>query len=96
MPSQTVELQPTRARTLAGIGTTAAERSFQISINNCPKGYNRIFYRLKPMGDNVETSAGVLPLSAQSTAKGVRIRVTDSAGAPVAFDTSNRIDVMTQ
>ncbi|MBR7539175.1 hypothetical protein KC221_23600, partial [Mycobacterium tuberculosis] len=33
-----------------------------------------------------------MPLSAQSTAKGVRIRVTDSAGAAVVFDTSNRID----
>lgn len=91
VPSQTVELQPTRARTLAGIGTTAAERSFQISINNCPKGYNKILYRLKPLGDTVETSAGVLPLSAQSTAKGVRIRVTDSAGAAVVFDTPTRI-----
>ena len=92
VPSQTVELQPTRARSLAGIGATAAERSFQISINDCPKGYNKIFYRLKPVGDTIETSAGVLPLSPESTAKGVRIRVTDGAGAPVVFDTSTRID----
>ncbi len=92
VPSQTVELQPTRARSLTGIGATAAERSFQISINDCPKGYNKIFYRLKPVGDTLETSAGVLPLSPESTAKGVRIRVTDGAGAPVVFDTSTRID----
>lgn len=92
VPSQTVELQPTRARSLTGIGATAAERSFQISINDCPKGYNKVLYRLKPVGDTIETSAGVLPLSPESTAKGVRIKVTDGAGAPVVFDTSTRID----
>jgi type 1 fimbria pilin len=92
VPSQTVELQPALARSLTGIGATAGERSFQININGCPKGYNKIFYRLKPVGDTIETSAGVLPLSPKSTAKGVRIRVTDSAGAAVVFDTSTRID----
>jgi type 1 fimbria pilin len=91
VPSQTIELPPTRAGSFKGIGTTAAERSFQISINDCPKGYNKIFYRLKPVGDTVETTAGVLPLSPESTAKGVRIRVTDSAAA-VVFDTSTRVD----
>lgn len=92
VPSRTVELQPARVGRLTGVGATAGERSFQINIDDCPKGYNKILYRLKPVGDTVGTSAGVLPLSAESTAKGVRIRVTDSAGAPVAFDTSNRID----
>ncbi|WP_407489140.1 fimbrial protein [Ralstonia sp. AB28-3] len=92
VPSRTVELQPARVGRLTGVGATAGERSFQINIDDCPKGYNKILYRLKPVGDTVETSAGVLPLSAESTAKGVRIRVTDSAGAAVVFDTSNRID----
>ncbi len=92
VPSRTVELQPARAGRLTGIGATAGERSFQININDCPKGYNKILYRLKPMGDTVETSAGVLPLSPESTAQGVRIRVTDSAGAAVVFDTSTGID----
>lgn len=92
VPSQAVALQPATARSLTGIGATAGERSFQININDCPKGYNKIFYRLKPAGDTIETSAGVLPLSPESTAKGVRIRVTDSAGAAVVFDTSTGID----
>ena len=92
VPSQAVALQPATARSLTGIGATAGERSFQISINDCPKGYNKVLYRLKPVGDTIETSAGVLPLSPESTAKGVRIKVTDGAGAPVVFDTSTRID----
>ncbi len=92
VPSQAVELPSTRASSLKGVGTTAGERSFQINVNDCPKGYNKILYRLKPVGDTIETSAGVLPLSPESTAKGVRIRVTDSAGAAVLFDTSIRID----
>jgi type 1 fimbria pilin len=92
VPSQTVELQPARAGSLTGIGTTAGERSFHISINDCPKGYNKVFYTLKPVGDSIENSPGVLPLSPESTAKGVRIKVTDNAGAAVVFDKSTRID----
>lgn len=92
VPSQTVELPSTRARSLTGIGTTAGERSFQIQINSCPKGYNKVLYRLKPVGDTIEKSPGVLPLSADSTAKGVKIKVTDSAGAPAVFDTSIEVD----
>lgn len=92
VPSQTVALPPTQARILAGVGTTAGERSFQININNCPKGYNKILYKLKPVGDTIENSPGVLPLSAESTAKGVKIKVTDSAGAAFVFDKSIQVD----
>ncbi len=92
VPSQAVELPSTRARSLTGIGTTAGERSFQIQINSCPKGYNKVLYRLKPAGDTIEKSPGVLPLSADSSAKGVKIKVTDNAGAPAVFDTSIQLD----
>lgn len=92
VPSQTVELPSTRVGRLTGIGTTAGERSFQIQINNCPKGYNKILYRLTPEGGTIENAPGVLPLSADSTAKGVKIKVTDNAGAAAAFDTSTAVD----
>ncbi|TXD59509.1 type 1 fimbrial protein [Ralstonia sp. TCR112] len=92
VPSQTVELPSTRARSLTGIGTTAGERSFQIQINSCPKGYNKVLYRLKPVGDAIEKSPGVLPLSSDSTAKGVKIKVTDTAGIPAVFDKSIQVD----
>ncbi|UGS92363.1 type 1 fimbrial protein [Ralstonia wenshanensis] len=92
VPSQTVVLPSTRAGRLTGIGTTAGGRSFQIQINNCPKGYNKILYRLTPEGGTIENAPGVLPLSADSTAKGVKIKVTDNAGAAAAFDTSTAVD----
>lgn len=92
VPSQTVELPSTRAGSLTGIGTTAGERSFQIQIDNCPKGFNKVLYRLKPEGGTIEKAPGVLPLSADSTAKGVKIKVTDNAGAAAAFDTSISVD----
>lgn len=92
VPSQTVVLPSTRAGSLTGIGTTAGERSFQIQINNCPKGYSKILYRLTPEGGTIENAPGVLPLSADSTAKGVKIKVTDNAGAAAAFDTSTAVD----
>lgn len=92
VPNQTVALPSTRARSLTGIGTTAGERSFQIQINNCPKGYNKVLYRLTPVGGTIENAPGVLPLSADSTAKGVKIKVTDNAGAAADFNTSIAVD----
>ncbi|MFS2106019.1 MULTISPECIES: fimbrial protein [unclassified Ralstonia] len=91
VPSQAVELPPTVGRRLDGIGSTAGVRDFQIKINNCPKGYNRVGYTLQPMGGVVDTP-GVLPLATDSTAKGVKIRLTGRDGLAAKFGTSLKVD----
>ncbi len=91
VPSQTVQLPPTIGRRLDGIGSTAGVRDFNIKVNNCPKGYNRVGYTLEPMGGVVDTP-GVLPLATDSTAKGVKIRLTDRNGVAARFGTSIKVD----
>lgn len=91
VPSQTVELPPTIERKLNRIGSTDGVRDFQIKVNNCPKGYNRVGYTLEPMGGVVDTP-GVLPLATDSTAKGVKIRLTDRNGVAAQFGTSIKVD----
>ncbi|HWV03872.1 fimbrial protein [Burkholderiaceae bacterium 26] len=91
VPSQTVELPPTIGRKLGGVGSTAGVRDFQIKINNCPKGYNRVGYTLQPMG-GVADAPGVLPLGTDSTAKGVKIRLANRNGTAAKFGTSLKLD----
>ncbi|MCP1174117.1 fimbrial protein [Ralstonia chuxiongensis] len=91
VPSQTVELPPTVGRRLEGIGSTAGVRDFNIKVNGCPKGYNRVGYTLEPMG-GVADAPGVLPLGTDSTAKGVKIRLTGRDGLAAKFGTSIKVD----
>lgn len=91
VPSQTVDLPPTVFRKLTGVGSVAGVSDFQIKINSCPKGYNRVGYTLEPMG-GVADSPGVLPLSADSTVKGVKIRLADRNGVAAPFGTSIKVD----
>ncbi|CAJ0709662.1 fimbrial protein [Ralstonia thomasii] len=91
VPSQTVDLPPTIVRKLTGVGSVAGVSDFQIKINSCPKGYNRVGYTLEPMG-GVADSPGVLPLSADSTVKGVKIRLADRNGVAAQFGTSIKVD----
>ncbi|WP_025807865.1 fimbrial protein [Pseudomonas chlororaphis] len=92
VPSQTVKLPKTLIYHLAQVGSTAGTQSFQININNCPRGYNRIGYTLDPVGGVIANSPGVLPLAGGSTASGIKIRVENTQGAPATMDTSITVD----
>ncbi|MCP1174116.1 fimbrial protein [Ralstonia chuxiongensis] len=91
VPTQTVQLPPTIVRNVGGLGSTFGTREFQIKINSCPKGYNRVGYTLEPMG-GVADAPGVLPLGTDSTATGVKIRLTDRDGVAAKFGTSIKVD----
>ncbi|WIE52606.1 fimbrial protein [Pseudomonas sp. GM17] len=92
VPNQTVKLPKTLLNRLDRIGSTAGTQSFQIQINNCPKGYNRIGYTLDPVGGVIANSPGVLPLTGGSSASGIKIRVENAQGAPATLGTSVAVD----
>ncbi|WP_447776363.1 fimbrial protein [Pseudomonas chlororaphis] len=92
VPSQTVKLPKTLIQRLERIGSTAGTQSFQIQVNNCPKGYNRIGYTLDPVGGVIENSPGVLPLAGGSTASGIKIRVENAQGTPATMGSSITVD----
>ncbi|WMI97312.1 fimbrial protein [Pseudomonas chlororaphis subsp. aurantiaca] len=92
VPSQTVKLPKTLIQRLERVDSTAGTQSFQIKINNCPRGYNRIGYTLDPVGGVVANSPGVLPLAGGSTASGIKIRVENAQGAPAIMETSITLD----
>ncbi len=92
VPAQSVMLPNASLHKFGGVGSTVGAHSFQIKINNCPKGYNQIGYTLDPVGGVIAGSPGVLPLAADSTASGVKIRIADSDGVPAAFEKSVKVD----
>ncbi|WP_238534102.1 fimbrial protein [Pseudomonas chlororaphis] len=92
VPSQTVKLPSTMLNKLDQVGSTAGTKNFQIQVNNCPKGYNRIGYLLEPVGGVIENAPGVLPLTGGSTASGVKIQITDDKGQPATMGTSIQVD----
>ncbi|WP_097303865.1 fimbrial protein [Pseudomonas chlororaphis] len=92
VPGQTVKLPKTLIQRLERVGLTAGTQSFQIQVNNCPKGYNRIGYTLDPVGSVIANSPGVLPLAGGSTASGIKIRVENAQGAPATLGTSITLD----
>lgn len=92
VPSQTVTLPKTLIQRLERVGSTAGTKSFQIQINNCPKGYNRVGYTLDPIGGVIVNSPGVLPLAGGSTASGIKIRVENAQGTPATMATSITLD----
>ncbi|QCP54835.1 type 1 fimbrial protein [Trinickia violacea] len=88
VPAQTVTLLDATLKQFGDVGSTVGTQSFQIRINNCPQGYNRVGYTLNPTGGVIANAPGVLPLTAGSTARGVKIRVADNKGVPAIFGTS--------
>ncbi|KWF93169.1 fimbrial protein [Burkholderia diffusa] len=92
VPAQTVTLPSGSLNKFGNVGSTVGAHSFRIRVNNCPKGYNRIGYMLEPRGGAIANSPGVLPLTAGSTAGGVKIRVADDKGVPAVFGTSITVD----
>lgn len=92
VPNQTVTLPKESLSKLGHVGSTIGMKNFQIQVNNCPKGYNRVGYTLEPVGGTIANSPGVLPLASGSTASGVKIRVENAQGAPATLGTSITVD----
>ncbi|SDD02081.1 fimbrial protein [Paraburkholderia lycopersici] len=91
VPNQTITLPSVSSGNFSGLGTTSGAQNFSITLQNCPAGVSRVGYSLTPVGSETTGYAGTLPLGSGSTATGVRIRVTDTNGTPVTFNTSNKL-----
>ncbi|WP_271408823.1 fimbrial protein [Pseudomonas sp. Q1-7] len=81
--NQTVKLSPTTSAQLPGVGMTTGATPFNLVINDCPQGFNRIGYSIQPVGGIMVGGSGTLPLLAGSSATGLAIRIVDASGIPL-------------
>ncbi|WP_196799189.1 fimbrial protein [Burkholderia pseudomultivorans] len=88
VPDQNVKLPPVSSGQLRGIGATAGDTPFNLSVTGCPRGFNRVGYTLVPAGGAVAEGSGTLPLLPESTATGASIRLVDASGTPPKFGAS--------
>lgn len=88
VPDQNVKLPPISSGQLRGIGATAADTPFNLAVNKCPPGFNRVGYTILPAGGSVAEGSGTLPLLPDSAATGASIRVVDASGTPPKFGVS--------
>ncbi|WP_175793987.1 fimbrial protein [Burkholderia ambifaria] len=91
IPDQTVVLPGISSARFGGIGTTAGfpgSMPFELKFNNCPAGFARVGYSIKPVGAPVQAVSGTLPLGQGSTGSGIGIQLVDRTNVPVSFNTS--------
>ncbi|QFZ85605.1 fimbrial protein [Variovorax paradoxus] len=86
--NQTLTLAPAVVPQFKGPGTTSGKRAFNIQLENCPAGFNRVGHLLTAVGGQVPGIPGALKPVAGSTASGVAIKLTDAGDAPAQFGTS--------
>ena len=92
IPDQTVTLPPVQNRDFNGVGSTAGATDFQVQLNNCPAGYNRIGYQLAPLDDVVVGTPGGMQLRPDARASGIGIHIADAAtGQPLTLRKSHTV-----
>ncbi|KVM54560.1 fimbrial protein [Burkholderia ubonensis] len=89
VPDQTITLPSVQQNAFNGVGSTTGTVDFQLRLNNCPAGYNRIGYQLSPLDGAVAGRPGTLQLRPESTAAGVGIQIADGmTGNPLPLQQS--------
>lgn len=81
-PDVDVQLGRHMTTEFAGPGYTSAPVDFQVKLNSCEPGMNRIRYRIDPATMVSNATQSVVALDGTSTASGVGVQLLVSAGNP--------------
>lgn len=60
--------------------------NFDIALNQCPEGIDRVTYTLQANTSVIDREGGLVALDATSTVKGVGLRIMDGDGTALALD----------
>ncbi len=86
-PSFTVPLGTHLASEFTRAGATTTAVSFNINLNNCPKGMAGVRYRIDPTTSVVNAGQSVVALDTNALATGVGVQLLNNAGSPFALST---------
>lgn len=69
-------------------GSTPRTVKFNIGLNKCESGIQKITYSLKANSQIIDQQQGIVALNSNSTAKGIGLKLMDDAGQPIALGTT--------
>jgi type 1 fimbria pilin len=68
---------------------------FNIALNQCQAGINKVTYSLKATTPVIDATKGIVALNSTSTATGIGLQLMNDAGQPIAFDTTYPFNAFT-
>ncbi|MNN30732.1 hypothetical protein D3C81_1443900 [compost metagenome] len=78
-----------------GVGSEAGSQDFEIPLHSCPGGFERIRYRLDPLGPIIDADKGVLQIDPGSgMASGIAVRI-QGRGTEAKFGTDQNLSSYT-
>jgi major type 1 subunit fimbrin (pilin) len=87
-PNVTVTMGSHKQSEFRGVGSaTTPAVSFNIAVNSCPTGLSNVQYQFIPVNAVLDTTNGVLALSASSTATGIGVQLKDNSGKALQYNT---------
>lgn len=69
-------------------GSTTRAVPFNIRLNDCPGGINKVEYKLQAVTPVIDAARGVVGLNSASDAVGIGLQIKDANGMPVPLDTT--------
>lgn len=68
-------------------GDTPRPIKFDLSLNNCQRGIQKVTYQLQANTPVIDAQKGIVALSGASTAKGIGLQLQNDAGQPIVLNT---------
>ncbi|WP_429530425.1 fimbrial protein [Pseudomonas frederiksbergensis] len=72
----------------SNVGSTPRKVKFNIKLNQCQSGIQKVTYALKATSQVIDQQQGIVALNSNSTAKGIGLKLMDDAGQPIALGTT--------
>lgn len=72
----------------SNIGDTSQAVKFNIGLNQCQTGIQKVTYSLKATSQVIDQQQGIVALNASSTAKGIGLKLMNDSGQPIALGTT--------
>ncbi|MFJ3409416.1 fimbrial protein [Pseudomonas protegens] len=70
------------------IGSTPRNVKFNIKLNKCQSGIQKVTYALKATSQVIDQQQGIVALNSNSTARGIGLKLMDGVGQPISLGTT--------
>ncbi|MGS7252411.1 fimbrial protein, partial [Pseudomonas anuradhapurensis] len=87
-PNIAVEMGEYNLSVFSRSGNATPPRAFNIKLNNCPSGIQKVSYSLSATSGSpaVDSALGIIGLNTSSTAKGIALQLLDGNQTPIQLD----------